>query len=404
MTTITETQVIVVGAGPAGAAAAFFLAQAGANVLVVEQATFPRDKACGDGLNTHSIGMLARLGLTSWVQEQHFNPYLSYLLSSPDGSTAHTFPPQRPEPWGYLIPRLALDEALIRQAVAAGARLQEGTHITDLERLSAQRVRLKGTAGRQDVTLEAPLVIAADGGPVSFTRRLGLAPRSAEWVALRGYFEGDIGDPGQCEIHWERAVTPGYCWIFPTGHGRANVGIGIYAAYVKRWRLNLETMLQTFLTQNPHARARFPQPRLIGSLRGHPLRANARQVKPFTDNVLVAGEAAGVVNPLTGEGISLSMICGELAATYALRALERGDFSAAGLAAYGRAFHRRYDGLQRTARLARWVISQPWLLNRAIRRASHDETFASLMNDVIIALKSPGALLTPGAALRLLIG
>lgn len=401
----STAQIIVVGAGPAGASAAFFLARAGVDVLLVDQATFPRDKPCGDGLASSGLKVLERMGLLEWVTDNGFMEPQELFLTSPDGITARVRPDSYDGfSYGYVIPRLSLDAVLVERAVAAGARLQEGTRITGLERVDAHGVRLTGRAAGRPVTLETPLVIAADGGQASFTRRLGLARRPPEMVAVRRYLEGDTGDPGLLEIHWERSIMPGYGWIFPMSNGRVNVGVGAYTAAVRRHGLNLHDQLQRFLAQNPHARARLRHARPTDSVRGHPLRTDADRMTPFADNVLIAGEAAGVVSPLTGEGISPSLECGEMAAAHARRALESGDFSAAGLAPYGRAFHRRFDSIHRSARLLRRLLSYPWIVNRVVRRARRDHGFALLIGYIVIGVNSPATALRPSVIARILMG
>jgi flavin-dependent dehydrogenase len=270
--------------------------------------------------------------------------------------------------------------------------------------LSPQLVHLRAERGGQAVALQAPLVVAADGGLVSFTRGLGLAPERAEWVAARAYFEDDIGEAQQIEIHWERAVLPGYGWIFALGSGWVNVGIGCRTQDLGRLPTTLRGMLGVFVENNPHARERLKHATRVGPIVGHPLRANAGSVTPLADHVLVAGEAAGLVNPLTGEGIAAALVSGKMAAAHARRALENGDFSARALAPYGRAFHGRFDRLHRSARLARRVLSVPWLLNRAIRRANYDQLYARQLASVILGKDLPAELLKPEMAIRALLG
>ncbi|MCP4518687.1 MAG: NAD(P)/FAD-dependent oxidoreductase [Delftia sp.] len=270
--------------------------------------------------------------------------------------------------------------------------------------LSAQLVHLHGQRDGQTVTLQAPLVIAADGGMASFTRRLGLAAERAEWAAVRAYFEGDIGDSQQIEAHWDRATMPGYGWIFPLGSGWVNVGLGCRTQDLGRLPTNLRSMLPVFVGNNPHARERLKHATRVGPIVGHPLRANAQAVTPLADHVLVAGEAAGLVNPFTGEGIAAAMVSGKMAAKHARRALESGEFSAQALAPYGRAFHRRFDKLHRSARLAQRALGVPWLLNRSIRRASHDPVYARQLAAVIIGRDLPAELFKSKMAIRVLLG
>ncbi len=397
-------EIIIVGAGPAGATAAYFLAKAGVDVLLLDKATFPRDKSCGDGLGYHAVHMLEKMGLGTWVRQEMHNANHHFLLSSPDGTHASAPTPPDMQGYSYIIPRVEFDAKLVEIALGAGATFHPGTRVGTLAHLAPDRVRLDATRNGRAVSYEAPLVIAADGGNVSFTRRLGLAPRLPEWVAVRTYYEGDTGDPHQLEIHWAPSVLPGYCWIFPSGGGRVNVGVGAYSRDVREQRLNLSAMLESFVAENPHARARLESARRAVPILGHPLRADAPDVTPYTDNVLVAGEAAGLVSPLTGEGIGNSMVSGELAAQAAIEALSRGAFSASALATYGRDFHARFDAPHRAARLARSMLNRAWILNRALRRAAHDRAYAVQLNRILVGQRSPRALFAPGMGLKTLLG
>jgi flavin-dependent dehydrogenase len=374
-------------------------------VLLVDQATFPRDKVCGDGVAYSGLAVLARMGLLDWATNSGFSEPQELLLTSPDGVAARDRPDLHHDlSYGCIIPRLVLDAVLVERAVTAGARLKERTRITSMERLKPHRIHLSGYIGSHAVTLETSLVIAADGGQSSFTRRLGLALHPPELVAVRGYFEGDMGDPGLVEIHWEKPVMPGYGWIFPLGDGRANVGMGAYSSTVRQGRLNLHEQLKRFLTQNSHVCNRLRHARPIGPIKGYPLRTDADRVTPLADNVLVAGEAAGVVNPLTGEGIGPSLVCGEMVAAHARRALQEGDFSAAGLMHYGRALHQKFDAVHRSARILRCLLSYSWVVNRVVRRANRDREFAQLLGRIITGINSPAMALTPSVIVRILVG
>lgn len=399
-----NAEVIIVGAGPAGATAAFSLARAGVNVLLLDQATFPRDKSCGDGLGYHAVRMLEKMGLGDWLRQDDHNDNHQFLLSSPDGTHASVPVPPDVAGYSYLVPRVEFDARLVEAAIDAGAILHQRTRAVTLERRAPDRACLNATRNGSTVTYEAPLVIAADGGNVSFTRRLGLAQRLPEWVAARTYYEGDVGDPHQLEIHWAPSVLPGYCWIFPLGGGRVNVGVGAYSRDVREQRLNLGAMLESFVAVNPHARARLKNAQRATPILGHPLRADAPDGTHYADHVLVAGEAAGLVSPLTGEGIGNSMVSGEMAAQAAIAALSRGAFSSAALATYGRDFHARFDALHRAARLARSMLSRAWILNRSLRRAARDRDYAVQLNRILVGQRSPAVLFRPGMVFKTLLG
>lgn len=404
MTAIHSADVLVVGAGPAGAAAAFFLARAGADVLLADKATFPRDKVCGDGVSSVALNVLGRMGLADWVRAGRFIEPRVLFLVAPNGQVATAVPPpQSAASYGYTIPRRILDETLFQRAVAAGARPLENTRVLSRAGQEDGRFLFAAQQNGREFPISARLVIAADGVAGGFTRSLGLVRRQSEMVACRAYYENVAGPPDRLDIHYDRSLTPGYVWVFPQADGKANVGLGTYVQKVKQDRLALVASLEQFIAENPLARERLGAARRVSPIQGYPLRARLDSTVPVADGVLVAGEAAGLVSPLTGEGIGPALESGELAARHALRALADGDVSALALAPYAREVRRRWAGEHRAARLLRALIRRPVLVNCAVRQMQRDPAFALAVGYVLIGVRSPETLLTPGVIAHLLV-
>ncbi len=389
--------VVVVGAGPAGSLAARHLALAGVRVLLLERATFPRDKPCGDGVSYAGLEVLARNGLGEWAAG--FTAPEVLRVVAPNGEYVEIRPPALApgECYGRTIPRRLLDARLAQSAVEAGARLQEGVWVRRVEREAAGlRVVADG------LTVSAPLVILADGSLATVTRRLGLPAGETEMVAVRQYLAGDDAPAGLLELHFQRAIVPGYTWIFPLGDGRVNVGSGAFTAQTRAGGLNLREVLSRFIADQQAAAGRLARARPLGPPRGHPLRTRLDRARPYADRLLVVGDAAGLVNPLTGEGITPAMESGEIAARYAVAALESGAFSASALAAYGRELRRRFLPDQRAARFLRLCLSSPGLLDRMVRRMQRDSDTALEIGSVIIGYRSPRTILRPLLLWRIL--
>ncbi|MDX9991397.1 MAG: NAD(P)/FAD-dependent oxidoreductase [Anaerolineales bacterium] len=405
MTDTIDATVIIVGAGPAGSTAAYFLANAGVDVLMVDQATFPRDKSCGDSICPGAVEILDKMGLSDWAKLKGYATNIGYRLSSPNGSLADIPFPSHFSPFpNYLIPRREFDHALVQHAVSAGARLREGVRLTDFARISPEVVQVMGKQDETPVSLTAKLVIAADGSISAFTSRLGMVPGPADALALRQYYSNVAGTPGQFELHWEKSVLPAYGFIFHLNDGIAVFGTGMFRKDQQRLKANIQERLKTFITQNPYAREALKNAQPLGPVAGHPYRDDAEMVKPYADNIMLVGDAAGTGHPMTGEGIGPAMISAEIAAHHAIQALEKGDVSEPGLAAYGLAFHKQFDSLHKISQLARTALALPWMVDRTVRRCAKDPVFGAAMAGILAGVVSPGEMLKPGMALRLLAG
>ena len=398
--------VTIVGAGPAGSTAAYYLSRAGVKVGLVDKQTFPRDKVCGDGAVMSILTRLERMGLSKWLEQNSFNAPGELLFSAPNGQALRFAPDDHDVCYGRVIPRLELDEAIAGRAVEMGADLLEGVHLTGMARTSPDAIRVSGThrGDAPDLQVESKLLITADGAHASFTRYLGLVKSEPDLVAVRTYFENVGGSESLLEIHYDADLSPGYAWIFPLKHGRANVGLGTYVNRSRQRQVNLKQTLQQFISHNRYAGERLRQARMMGPLKGYPLRARMDSVIPVDDNILVVGEAAGLVNPLNGEGIGTAMLSGELAARHVQKALELGDFSRVQLSAYATALRRQIGHTHFIARVIRGLLAVPGVVNRTVRRARRDRAFAQMLFEVIIEMKPPRAVFSPEFLVKLVAG
>jgi flavin-dependent dehydrogenase len=223
-------------------------------------------------------------------------------------------------------------------------------------------------------------------------------------VAVRAYFENVGGSESLLEIHYDATLAPGYAWIFPMRDGQANVGLGTQVNRSRRRDVNLKQILQRFIKSNRYANERLGQARIAGPLKGYPLRTQMSTVTPMADNILVAGEAAGLVNPLNGEGIGTAMLSGELAAQHTRRALELGDYTRRQLSGYAQDLKRYIGRNHFLARLLRDLIGWPGVMNRTVQRAQKDRAFAQTLFEVIVEVRPPGAIFSPGFMAKLIAG
>jgi geranylgeranyl reductase family protein len=320
---------LVVGAGPAGAAAAITLRRSGRSVVVVDKARFPRDKVCGDGLTTSALRELAALGLDpaqvpSWVDVD------DVLVRSPDGRVVRFDLPADGGRYAAVARRADLDHALVDLARAAGATVHEGHALAGLT-ITDDAAVVADVEGVGPVG--ARHLIAADGMWSPTRRLLGLSADGyrGEWHALRQYF-ADVSPRAARElvVWFEPDLLPGYAWSFPIGGGRANVGYGI--ARGGSYRVGDMGALWRELLERPHVRELLgPDARPEGPHRAWPIPARVGRLPLAHGPVLFVGDAAAATDPMTGEGIGQALLTGRWAAEAILSAT--GDRSATPTAA-----------------------------------------------------------------------
>ncbi|HLT69804.1 MAG TPA: geranylgeranyl reductase family protein [Acidimicrobiales bacterium] len=309
---MTTTDVVVVGAGPAGAAAAIELARAGRDVTLVDKARFPRDKICGDGLTTGALRLLEDLGLdpgavASWRRVD------DVVVRGPSGHEV-TFPlPRGRGTYAAVARRVDLDAALVERARAAGVKVLDGHACTGAtEADDGVAVSVEG-AGE----LRADFLVAADGMWSPVRKHLGLATPGyrGEWHAFRQYFTGVTGPAASRLVVWfEPDILPGYAWSFPLPDGRANVGFGIQRGG-KVARVQEMAAIWPDILARPHVRAALgPDARPEAPHRAWPIPARIDRARLTGRRTLFVGDAATATDPLTGEGIGQALLTGVLAA------------------------------------------------------------------------------------------
>lgn len=327
--------VAVVGGGPAGAAAAITLARAGHSVVIIDKATFPRDKFCGDGLTAGALRLLEDLGLRP-SSVPSWQPVHDVVVASPSGRSV-TFPlPRGDGIYAAVARRVELDAALLNLARSAGAAIHEGHAVIAAEERSDRIVI--GAAGLGEI--HARHAIAADGMWSPMRKLLGVATPGylGEWHAFRQYY-ADVGPSAAQDLFvwFEPDLLPGYVWSFPLPDGRANVGFGIQRDGGKIARVQDMKRLWPELLDRPHIRAVLgPNARPESPHRAWPIPARIDEVALTTARTLFVGDAAAATDAMTGEGIGQALLTGVLAA----RAISTGSDGAVVRSTYTDSVHR----------------------------------------------------------------
>ncbi len=303
--------VAVVGAGPAGSAAAITLARAGRDVVLVDKSTFPRDKCCGDGLTAGALRLLEQLGLPD-ASVPSWQPVEDVVVRSPSGHEVTFELPRGRGRYAVTARRIELDAALLNQARACGARVIEGNAVR-LARQDGDYVVL-GLDSGEEVT--ASYAVAADGMWSPVRKALGLASPGylGEWHAFRQYFEG-VSPRAASEllVSFEADLLPGYFWSFPLPGGRANVGFGIARGGKVEHVQDMKRLWPDLLAR-PHLRAFLgPDARPEAPHKAWPIPARIDDIRLSAGRVLFVGDAAAATDPMTGEGIAQALLTGILA-------------------------------------------------------------------------------------------
>jgi geranylgeranyl reductase family protein len=310
MTEPTRDDVAIVGAGPAGAAAAISLARAGRSVVLIDKATFPRDKICGDGITTGALRILEELGvqpgqIPSWTAVSDIH------VVSPSKHIA-TFPlPRDRGQFAAVMRRTDLDDAIVDQAREAGVRMIEGVEVTGATD-GADEVVLTLADGR---TVVAAHVIAADGMWSPMRKLLGTAVPGylGEWHAFRQYFANTGPKARDLWVWFEPDLLPGYAWCFPLPDGGANVGFGIQRG-AKIATKEMKALWPELLARPHIAEVLGPDAVAEDRHQAWPIPARTGELTLSAGRVLWVGDAAAVTDPMTGEGIGQALLSGQFAA------------------------------------------------------------------------------------------
>lgn len=400
-----DADVLVVGAGPAGASTAAHLASSGVRVLLVDRQVFPRDKVCGDFVGPAALLELEMLGLGTDPAIQDGNIVREAALYV-DGRELIRNP--IPEiaglpTHGRVIPRVVLDDVIRGAAVSAGATVIDGTAVSEYETTSnAVRVRLRGQNGDRDVVVQA--LVGADGSSSAIARSLrGHATQRADRIiAVRAYYSGIEGPADQNDLYFSGDSFPGYCWLFPTSSTSANVGVGVLLDTLPPTDEHIRELLLRLVKSDSALSSRIGSAHLDGKIVGWPLTTFNPRERLVGNRVLLVGDAAGLINPLNGEGIQYALSSGRWAAESLTNALRAGVPSEDALRPYEQRVHSelRYD--MALARLIIQLISNRtlnpvWLRSLEIvtAKARHDPNYARITGGVLAGLVPAREVLRP---------
>jgi geranylgeranyl reductase family protein len=393
-----DADVIVVGAGPSGATTAYYLAQAGVNVLLLEKARFPREKVCGDGLTPRAVKSLVAMGVDTsaeagWLRNKGLRVIGAGLRLELEWPELGAFPG-----YGLVRPRADFDEILARRAQAAGAKLLEEVNVT-APVLDDRTGRVVGVCVKEDGTVKeyrARTVVAADGNSSRLSVALGLHKRDDRplGVAVRTYYRSPRHDDDYLESWldlWDGdKLLPGYGWIFGMGDGTSNVGLGLLNTSKAFGNTDYRELLKRWLKSMPHEWG-FVEENRTEPVRGAALPMGFNRTPAYYKGLLLAGDAAGMVNPFNGEGIAYAMESGEILARVIAQALARPSKSDTErvLATYPDALRDAYGGYYALGRLFVQLIGRPQLMRYATRKGMNRPALMRFALKLLANLSEP---------------
>jgi geranylgeranyl reductase family protein len=368
-----DADVIVVGAGPSGATAAYYLAQAGLDVLLLEKSRFPREKVCGDGLTPRAVKSLVAMGVdvseeAGWLRNKGLRVIGGGMRLELPWPELSSYPG-----YGLVRARASLDETLARRAQAAGAKLLENTAVTgpvldDDGRIVG--VQVKDEGGER--TFRSRVVVAADGNSSRLSVAMGLRKRDDRplGVAVRTYYTSPRHDDDYLESWldlWDGdRLLPGYGWIFGMGDGTSNVGLGLLNTSEAFGNTDYRGLLVRWLRSMPEEWGYVEENR-TEPVRGAALPMGFNRTPHYYRGLLLAGDAAGMINPFNGEGIAYAMESGEILARVVAQALARPTRAEIErvLRGYPDALQDAYGGYYTLGRLFVELIGRPKLMRYA---------------------------------------
>ncbi len=373
--------VVIVGAGPAGAYAGIHLADKKLKVLLIDGTTFPRDKTCGDALIADSIKCLEKVGLIDTIRAYGFEAN-NAIVSSPSGHKVDIR-------GDYItLKRRYLDAIIADGAVKRGCRFTQGyVNQVEIDGEFNFSTFVKGS----EHPLRSKLVFIATGGNISLPQKLNIIKKkNPSGIAIRSYIKSshEIKD---LIISFDDSILPGYAWIFPLGKGEYNIGCGTFFTSMKNDTQRLKEAFSRFMNTYPEAKKLMSGTQSEFSLKGCPLRCGLSGAKFVTDKQMLAiGETIGTTFPFTGEGIGKAMETGELAADIAADALQQNKITL--LKKFPKIVKAKLESKYFGYKMAEKISSNRSLLDAATKRANQSKKMQDALAGIVAETVNPKSL------------
>jgi len=408
-----NTKVCIVGAGPAGVISALFLAKEGIECTLVDKAKFPRDKICGDGISGWVVSVLGKLdkNLLLKLNEQKFLLHSHGIRIVAPNSKELDLPFLDSNevsplvPAGYLCKRIDFDNFLIEEVrQKKSISLLEDTEVLGYK--YADEKIILNTNNQNNI--QTDLVIFANGATSKFMKDPGGIVKDKKWTmtGLKSYYKGVTGmhDKNYVELLFLKNLLPGYFWIFPLPNGLANVGVGLDQYRIGKKKINLKKEMLSAIETTPYLKERFKNAEQVSKIQAYNLPLWDKRRKITGEKFILAGDAANLIDPVTGEGIGHAALSGMFAAKQAIRSINSNNYSAEYLQQYEDELYHKIGKELKISRKIPQFIKYPWLFNGVVNRAAGSkilqEKLALAMTDLEVRKK----LNSPWLYLKILLG
>lgn len=404
---VENFDVIIVGGGPAGSSCALSLSDSRLKILLIEKAEFPRDKICGDALTLDVINQLPKLS-EQLYRDFDLNatklPTSGVRLFSPDLTCIDLPFIYSGEPkQGFVFAREHFDNLLFQHVKKLlNVQVRENCDARTITR-SNDGIIVETNTG----TYHGLMIVGADGANSVVDQLMEKRPidRRHHSAGLRIYYEGVEGFNNQyIELYFFKNILPGYLWVFPMHGNKANVGIGVLSSKVSKQRINLRDILNQLITTHPVLEKKFRNARPLEKPKGHGLPLGSKKRKISGERFLLTGDAAGLIDPFTGEGIGNAIRSGRVAADHIINCFDRQNFSSRFNKSYDDEIYRRTWNELRTSRALQRLCCYPSLFNFIFHKASENKYWHNFLIQALSDVNQKKQFVNPLFYYRLFFG
>jgi len=404
-----DFDLIIVGAGPAGFACAYQLRNQNLKIALIDQATFPRDKICGDALSADVVNQLYRMDPKLSAQFESFHRKIDshgvrFLAPNQTHLDINYQNPHHGNVAGYISKRIDFDHFLFQQIQdEPNIQIFQGEKVLDIES-DEEGVFLKTDQRR----LSAQMIIGADGAHSIVNKKLGTikVEKDHYCAGIRQYYEGVTGFHADqyIELHFYNELLPGYFWIFPLPNGQANVGLGMLSSEVSKRKVDLKKALNDLIQSKPGLRERFKNASPLEKPQGFGLPIGSKKRPISGERFLLIGDAASLIDPFTGEGIGNALRSGRIASEYVIKSFDNQGFTKSFLKRYDEMIYHKMWNELRISRKIQKLLRYPRLFNFVVGKANNNSSVRTLLTSMLDNVDLKKELVKPGFYVKLLFG